>query len=356
MRCAGGACAQYRGRAMSSTLSGMHVYLRWAALLAASWVSLPGCVLDPSPLHPTDASLVPPDAPVDARVVDAAVDAGDAMPIDAGVPDARTCTPGSFSEPAIVLELATFDTESAPSLTADGLEIFFHSTDSDGLGGRDIWFARRASPDEPFTDPVHPVEVNSDRDDRHPAISGDGLTLYFASTRPGGLGGADIWVATRLDRMSPFSAPVLVSGVNSGFNETAPMISADGATLYFSSNRSGGTGGSDIWMAKGAGAVFFTPEELTELNTERSEGSVAISADELEIFVQSDREGSQDFDIWVATRAAREGPFSTPVLVPELSSSEEDQPHWLSPDGSTIFLSSDRLGDFDLFEARRACE
>jgi hypothetical protein len=333
----------------------MHGSLRWAALPAAAWaVAATACQFNPANLTPGDASGEPPDARGDARVTDAAVDAA----IDAAPPDATRCTPGAFSEPVGVPELTTAATESAPSLARDGLEIFFHSDRSGGAGDRDLWHATRTSDAASFLPSANLFTVNSTGDERHPMISADGLTLYFSSSRPGGSGGLDIWTASRVEPQLPFLAPSLVAGVNSGANDSFPVISDDGLRLYFSSDRPGGTGRLDVWVATRSApdAEFSEPVELAEINSERNEGSIALSADELEIFVQSDREDSGQYDVWVATRDDRTSAFSMPVRVPELSSSREDQAHWLSPDGTTIYLSSDRESDFDIYRATRPCD
>ena len=73
--------------------------------------------------------------------------------------------------------------------------------------------------------------------------------LFFQSRRPGGLGSWDIWVTTRETTNAEWSAPVnLGPPVNSSNNDGDPCISADGSTLFFWSNRSGGLGGGDIWQ------------------------------------------------------------------------------------------------------------
>ncbi|MEJ2702038.1 MAG: M56 family metallopeptidase, partial [Sedimentisphaerales bacterium] len=91
--------------------------------------------------------------------------------------------------------------------------------------------------------------VNSFANEFGPRISADGLELYFNSYRPGGLGQADLWVTTRKTKADPWGEPVnLGPTVNSPSGEGAPCISADGLSLYFSSERPGGYGGSDLWV------------------------------------------------------------------------------------------------------------
>jgi peptidoglycan-associated lipoprotein len=83
----------------------------------------------------------------------------------------------------------------------------------------------------------------------HPAISPDGLTLYFVSDMPGGLGENDIWKVTRSDEGGSWGAPVnLGEDINTPGNELYPFVHNDG-TLYFSSDSRVGLGGLDIYKA-----------------------------------------------------------------------------------------------------------
>jgi len=73
--------------------------------------------------------------------------------------------------------------------------------------------------------------------------------LFFASRRPGGLGGVDLYVTTRATTDDPWSDPVnLGPTINSSYNEAYPSISADGRALFFTSNRPGGFGDRDLWQ------------------------------------------------------------------------------------------------------------
>lgn len=86
-----------------------------------------------------------------------------------------------------------------PSIRFDGLEIFFFSMRPGGLGGSDIWVATRQSVDDVWDVPVNlGAPVDTSLADFHPQISGDGLTLYFASSNPNGAcGGFNLFVTTR---------------------------------------------------------------------------------------------------------------------------------------------------------------
>jgi hypothetical protein len=91
--------------------------------------------------------------------------------------------------------------------------------------------------------------ANSAADDGQPNVRRDGLELFFFSTRSGGLGLADLYSATRSSGSETWSAPVnLGSDVNSSAAETRPSLSWDGTTLYFGSTRPGGEGSSDHYV------------------------------------------------------------------------------------------------------------
>ena len=101
-----------------------------------------------------------------------------------------------------------------------------------------------------WSTPVNLTDINSAADDQHPAISKDGLSLYFASNRPGGCGGFDIWVAQRASVDSPWEEPFnLGCTINSTVNDHAPNLTTDGHRLFFHSFRAGGCGGGDIYYA-----------------------------------------------------------------------------------------------------------
>lgn len=87
--------------------------------------------------------------------------------------------------------------------------------------------------------------------DLGPAVRRDGLEVIFASFRPGGLSDWywDLWTATRKSTADPWSAPVNLTVLNSTANEIGRMcFSFDGRAFYFASNRPGGYGGTDIYF------------------------------------------------------------------------------------------------------------
>src|SRR5207245_5255159 len=94
-----------------------------------------------------------------------------------------------------------------------------------------------------WSEPVNlgPV-VNSSAGDNNPTLSSDGLSLYFASDRPGGLGNTDIWVARRASIDGPWETPIhLGAPVNTASADGGPVLSPDGHLLFIHSSRPGGS-------------------------------------------------------------------------------------------------------------------
>jgi len=148
------------------------------------------------------------------------------------------------------------------NISTDGLEMFFTSNRPDGFGIDDIWVTSRTTEDGAWGKPVNlgPM-VNSPPMNGYPSISPDGLLLFFASTREGGLGMDDIWVTTRPTKDEDWGASVnLGPTVNTSGYERSPRLSPDGCTLYFATNRPGGFGDYDIWEI----SITSVPLDLQE--------------------------------------------------------------------------------------------
>jgi peptidoglycan-associated lipoprotein len=96
----------------------------------------------------------------------------------------------------------------------------------------------------------------------HPFISGDELTIYFASNRPGGQGGYDIWMATRAKKSAKFSNITnLGPNVNTAGQEVFPSLRND-QELYFSSDGWPGMGGLDLFVSYNKGGKWQKAENL----------------------------------------------------------------------------------------------
>jgi len=131
------------------------------------------------------------------------------------------------------------------------LVIIFPSTRPPNQGDLDFWTASQNA-DSTWSDPVPVEELNTPfREGGHPSISPDGLTIYFTSDRPGGLGAFDIWASTRATASDKWSPPVnLGPPINSPSNERGPFLVHDSNLLYFTSDRAGGFGSDDFYVVR----------------------------------------------------------------------------------------------------------
>jgi len=257
-----------------------------------------------------------------------------------------------YSSPVnLGLDVNTDSHEGSPDISADGLTLYFDAYNRPGgLRGWDIWMSEANSPHRDFF-PAIPLlaPVNSWYDDSGPCIADDGLTLYFASNRPGGSGDFDIWVTTRETPDDAWGQPAnLGPTVNSLFYDNHPSISADGLTLYFDSRRPGALGlawYTDVYVTRRASVndPWSTPEPLTDINTlSYNDYSPDISSDGLTLYYDSYRAGR---DLWVMSRADPNAAWQPPLHlgVPFNSAGIDTDPS-LATDGSRLYFVSDRSG------------
>lgn len=118
--------------------------------------------------------------------------------------------------------------------------------------------------------------------DSQPTIAADGLTLYFASDRPGGYGGIDIWVTKKDPKTGQWSVPQnLGPNINTKGNEKTPFIHSDSETLYFSSDGHYGFGGYDIfYVRKNAKGEWDEPVNIgSPINSESDDTGFFVSKD-----------------------------------------------------------------------------
>lgn len=140
---------------------------------------------------------------------------------------------------------------------------------------------------------------NNEFSNAHPAFSADGNTLYFSSDRPGGFGGTDIYVVTR-DNNGMWSEPKNLGGdINSRFDEKFPYLANDGQ-LYFSSNALDGLGGLDVYKTKFVNGKWSQPENLGfPINSNADDFTFVIdSANRMGYFASNRSGGVGDDDIY----------------------------------------------------------
>jgi Tol biopolymer transport system component len=241
----------------------------------------------------------------------------------------------------------------------DYLEMYFGSPRPGGQGELDLWVSKRASKEEDWGPPENlGPAVNSPEWDYYASISADGLSLYFASSRPGDPPAYDdLYVTTRATRSDPWGPAVnLGPPVNvSGAQERFPWISPDDLELYFMCGRSGGYGSSDIWVARRTTKhdPWEQPVNLGPVvNSPYGESHLSLSSDGLLLLFSggfnqtSPRPGGYGgSDMWMSGRAGLSAPWQAPVnLGPKVNSPAGEWIPRLSPDGRTLYFLSARTG------------
>jgi len=247
-----------------------------------------------------------------------------------------------------------------PHLSPNSLSLYFASNRPGGSGSDDLYVTTRDSATDPWRQPANlGPTINSSSYEDDPSLSMDELSLFFVSSRSGGSGNTDIWVATRLTRDDLWDRPVnLGLLVNSAYEEQDPSLSNNGLELYFSSNRPGGHGLYDIWIAtrETVNADWGAPVNLAPtVNTSYSDHSPSISADGLTLFFCRGMSYLVT-DLWAARRNTQDDAWGEPVnLGPVVNILGSNLDPDISADGLWLFWnSSDRPNNFsswDLWQA-----
>ena len=250
--------------------------------------------------------------------------------------------------------------DGSPSISADGLELYFGSQRSEGYGWWDIWVSRRPHIDAEWGKPTNlGPEINDWRLEGATSLSEDGLSLYYNATRDGSF---DIYLTTRATRDDDWGTPAKIRPFQSGFG-TVPDISSDGLQLYFADHSGGflpgGFGSNDLWVMTRPtlSDPWGAPANLGgRVNSPSVEYNPCISADGLVLFFSSERPGGLgSSDVWVAGRTTTDDDWGLPVnLGPLINTSYGDGGPSISTDGRTLYFHSARPGghgEGDLWQA-----
>jgi Tol biopolymer transport system component len=239
--------------------------------------------------------------------------------------------------------------DGTPCISPDGLSLYFTSN-RPGSRSHDLWVVTRSSKEESWSSPTNlGTRVNSSSMDYFPSISADGLSVYFYSARGGGRGGGDIWVSSRTSTDSPWDYAVnLGSAVNSSAEDVSPNVSADGLSLMFASNRGGGHGSYDLYIctrtshdAPWSAAVNLSPV----INSAYLDVAPSLSPDGLTLFFHSIRSsGYGTYDLYYSRRQSLDSQWSDPVNIgPPVNSSYSELGPSISGDGRYLYWSDSYL-------------
>jgi hypothetical protein len=252
--------------------------------------------------------------------------------------------------------------DGSASLSADGLSLFFESDYPNG-GYWNLFMVTRETTADPWGDRVKlgPTVNTSNLNDWNPCISADGLELYFGrGDRAKGIQ-VDLYVTTRETTNDAWRAATsLGEAVNSAAHEDEPAISRDGLTLYFSSDRPGGLGGTDLWLTTRPTKqdTWGDPVNLgPTINSSARDFAPTITADGLTLVFSSDRPGkhSSYCDLWATTRRTPTDAWREPFNLGPIINTDDVDYADISPDGTMLYLSCfKRAGGYGIYDIWQA--
>lgn len=195
---------------------------------------------------------------------------------------------GKFDAPKPIDILNTTGNDAPVYISHDGQKLYLFR--NDGAGSGDIYVSYLKGTE--WTAAERMKGINSNFWEGSICFTPDEKYAYFSSERPNGVGGRDIWIAQRTPDGSYAGALNLSTEINSPFDEDAPYITADGKTLFFSSNGHGSTGGYDIFRSDFKNGKWSTPYNIGKpVNTNQDDKYYWVSADGQRAYYSSERKG-----------------------------------------------------------------
>lgn len=194
----------------------------------------------------------------------------------------------TFSAPVGIVALNTNGNDAAVALSPDGTTLFsFVSNNDEG----DLFISTLNGSEWSKPERLN-NNINTDAWEGSCSISSDGRYLYFASEKPGGLGGRDLYVSEKVDGEWS-SAKNLGPTINTQYNEDAPFIHPDGITLFFSSEGHKSIGGYDIMYSIKQDNNWIEPLSMgIPLNTTEDDRYYVINAQGDKGYFSSNRGGA----------------------------------------------------------------
>ena len=245
------------------------------------------------------------------------------------------CDPSKpFGEPMMVLE-GSFRIDQSARLSPDELTLTYASYGHDGVNGQtELFVATRASTSVPFENPTKIAELSTSESESFPTVTADGLTIYYQGKLDDA--GYGTLRATRPSTTSPWGAPTMLAGLDLSMIYVAP----DGTRLYGVKDLPGGPpynadlhyvdlpydgGASQVIPGTASGGLQYWP---------------VMSADGLTLFYSYPMLNPYRWELGVAKRATTSDPFGPVTKVAELDTvaGADENADWVSPDGCTLYI------------------
>jgi len=245
-----------------------------------------------------------------------------------------------WTEPVRLDDITLTSTyEADPCLSADGLSLYFASYRPGGYGENDLWVSTRSTVDSPWSAPAPMTHgLNTASHEEAPAIAWDSRTLVFASDRLGKEAG--LFFSTRSSRDARWETPVPFSH-NGKYYTSHPFLTLGGRALYFNI-------GNTIFVSRreNAQTPWRSPVKLsTAVNASSTDSEPWVSEDELVLlFCRNETGDGASADLYMATRPSRDVDWGSPTKVPVNSPVSDRSPHFCGADRTLYFSSSRGLG------------
>lgn len=283
------------------------------------------------------------------------------QPVEPVATEILTSAQWTWAEPGNLREVNSDHHESSPYITPDGLILMFSSTRPGGYGDWDIWMSERVSTSAPWGHPTNLGRAINEYGAGGAFITVDGLTLYFHSARPNGIGGNDIWMSTRPARESVWETPAnLGPAINDEGDDGFPQLSSDGLTLYFASGRMRDVGTTNLWASRRTdlNSEWGTPVNIgTDVDAFVVFQNPEVTADQLTVLFSEQINGRDSPHIlWMANRSTLDEPFGhRRLLGGPLSSWATSADPTITEDGSYMIFRSNHRGSngWDLWWTHR---
>lgn len=215
-------------------------------------------------------------------------------------------------------KLNTTANEGAPAFNASFSTMYYTKCGNESIDGSNCKILSIKRSGKGWGEPEL-VDLSSDSTvtNGHPALSGNELVIIFSSDRKGGAGGKDLWIATRKTVSEKFNKPLNIGNlINTPGDEVFPFLRND-TTLYFASNGHPGLGGLDIFKSTKRGDEWTKPVNVeVPLNTSGDDFAMVFKAGEDAGVFSSNRKGGRGGDDIYS--------FNNPPLVFTLSGTVKD--------------------------------
>lgn len=255
----------------------------------------------------------------------------------------------TFQAPRVIPELDSEDVaDDDPSLSEDRLLLCFNSKRDGGKGKEDIWCTSRAEPTAVWAKPEPVAALNTEHRETGIALSADGLSLWFSSDREDSDTGLDVYTSVRASRDTVWSTPVRVPELSSAEDDLVSSVDERGNTLLLA-RRVDDDDDYDVWTARRTAAVepWQAPQPLGDVNTDDEESDAILVGAGLQLIF------TRDGDLMLSHRASPSAKFDRGEPIDSLNSNEDDRDAWADAKLDYVIFSSDRDGPHRLYEATR---